>query len=76
MLHWLRILKNWFSGDDAGEPVMVEGRILRETGKAVYLEIEAGRGWLPKSKIELERQPGGRVKVSIPAWLFRRKFPG
>lgn len=60
------------SGPNAGT-VEVTGRIVRDRLRAVMLDGDGRREWLPKSKIRIEEGRGGEVVVVMSRWLARRK---
>jgi hypothetical protein len=71
MIHWL---KKIIMGPPAEETAL-EVEIIRQTEKAILINHAGQQVWLPKSKIRIEPLNGQLFKVSIPSWLFERKFP-
>lgn len=47
-------------------------KVIKETDKAYNLDIDGDKVWLPKGNICLEKD---RMKVAIPEWLYKQKFP-
>jgi len=52
----------------------IAGRIQGETEKAYrFSDDDENWVWLPKSQVEVEKQPDGTVIVTAPEWLLEEK---
>jgi hypothetical protein len=49
--------------------VTITCKIEHETDKAVLINNGGQKSWLPKSLIELDREPDGGAVVYVPEWL-------
>lgn len=50
-----------------------EGRIIRETDKAILFDNGVTREWLAKSKIKVEALKGELFLIFMPDWMAREK---
>jgi hypothetical protein len=62
--------------------VLIQGRIVKETAKAIQVESmafyrqldpQAVFQWLPKSVLTIDRHDNGNVDIILPPWLAREK---
>lgn len=54
----------------------ITGTIMRQSEKAILLDVEDIEAWLPKSQISLvdgDAEVGATVTLSVPDWLARDK---
>lgn len=63
--------------NSAGEPVVLQGSIERETDKAIFFTLADGSKshWLPKSQILETTRVGevGKDTIKISAWIAKEK---
>jgi hypothetical protein len=63
--------------DDAGEKFKAEATPVKETDKALLVEVEGEEVWLPKTQIdddsEVYSMKAGAGMLVIPMWLAREK---
>ncbi len=52
----------------------IETTILNETDRAVQVDNVVRKVWLPKKLIKIKPIENNRVKISLPKWLFEKKF--
>ena len=52
----------------------IETTILSETDKAVQVDNTGRKVCPPKSQITIKHLENNRVKISLPKWLFEKKF--
>lgn len=50
-----------------------EGRIVRETDRAILFDNGVTREWLAKSKVKVEALKGELFLIFMPDWLAREK---
>jgi hypothetical protein len=48
--------------------------ILRDTEKAIQIKWNEQKVWLPKSQITIRQKDGELLSITIPDWLFNKKF--
>ena len=65
-------------GDDSDGPVSVgDAVVLRETAKAVLVEVDGGQTWIPKSCIhddsEVWNTENGEGELVVKAWFARKE---
>ena len=69
-MRWLSLPELYLSLDKYA--TIENPEILREHDKAIHIEYNHQRAWLSKSEIKIEY--GDSLKITIPGWLFRKKF--
>jgi hypothetical protein len=57
------------------KPVTIEVFITDETTKTIQVDYKDQVTWLQKSLVKIKQQDGNKVTITIPLWLFTRKFP-
>lgn len=58
------------------KPVTIEVLVIGETLKTIQVKYKNYTPWLQKSLLMFEQSGGNKVNISIPNWLFIRKFTG
>jgi hypothetical protein len=48
--------------------------IIYESEKAILVEVNDRRVWLPKSQITIKNKKGKKLKIEVSRWFYRRKF--
>ena len=49
-------------------------RIIYETESTILIEYDEQGIWLPKSRVTIRRMDGEPATITIPVWLFEKKF--
>jgi len=58
------------------EDIEFQGRIIEDRELSILFQQEGGYGireFLPKSRIAVVHDAGGRVRVTVPLWLAKQK---
>ena len=69
-LSMVEIFKEYLGSDS--DTTIENADLLRETDKAIHIEYNEQRAWLPKSQIKIDY--GKSLKITMPEWLFKKKF--
>ncbi|MHC4690551.1 MAG: hypothetical protein ACYS5F_13080 [Planctomycetota bacterium] len=75
MISRIKSFKNWILGRAEEKPVTIEVFITDETTKTIQVDYKDQVTWLQKSLVKIKQQDGNKVTITIPLWLFTRKFP-
>lgn len=76
-MNWInriRLLKNRLFAQTEKRPVMIEALLAEETVKTIRVNYKDQTVWLQRSLVKLKQYEGGKVTITIPFWLFTRKF--
>ena len=72
MKDFSRKLKEKVFGE--GKSVTIETKIIHDTPRAVLIEHDGRSAWLSKRKLTIVQLNERIAKITIPKWLFDRKF--
>lgn len=72
----IKSFNNWLFDQSKQKPATIEALVTEETVKTIQVHYKSQTAWLQKSLVNLYQHEENRVTITIPLWLFTRKFPG
>jgi hypothetical protein len=69
------LLKNWLFDQSEIKPAIIEVLVTDETVKTIQINYKNQTAWLQKSLVTLYQHEENKATITIPLWLFKRKFP-
>jgi len=79
-MNGIKLTKNWLLNRTETEPTAGPATILAlvtgETEKTIQINYNDRIAWLQKSLVKINPCNNNQVTLTIPFWLFTRKFPG
>ena len=74
MILRIKLFKEWVLDRSEKESLTIEAIIIDETEKTMQVYYRDQEVWLQKSLVNIHKQHGNKVNVSVPFWLYMRKF--
>ncbi len=77
-MNWInrvKLLKNRLFDPAVKRSVVIEALIAEETVKTILVNYKDQTVWLQKSLVMFNQHEKNKATITIPFWLFARKFP-
>jgi hypothetical protein len=77
-MNWMnpvKLFKNWLFDKSDIKAATIEVMVTDETVKTIQINYKNKTVWLQKSLVTLYQYEENKVTITIPLWLYKRKFP-